>query len=281
MSTISRRQFHALGAAALVPPVGRPPRGLAAMDTWFWASPEIQVPDQVDLLKRLGYAGLALSWGVQHKERLAACREAGLAVPGIYTVVPIDDPAGPAWLPDVAAHLKGTGARVWLALTSKTHKRSDPAGDEAAAAVTAKLADLLNAAGLPGIAFYPHVGFWLERVADGVRLAKRAGREDVGVQFNQYHWMAVEGGKGLQATLEAARPHLRGASINGSGLKPSILPLGEGDYDTFAIVKALDGLGYAGSVASQGYSIKGDVPARLEASKKTWDGWMKLLEESR
>jgi sugar phosphate isomerase/epimerase len=281
MSTISRRHFNALGAAALVPPLGRGLRGLAAMDTWFWASPEIPVPDQVDHLKRLGYAGLALSWGVQHKERLAACRAAGLAVPGIYTVVPIDDPAGPAWLPQVAAQLQGTNALVWLALTSKKHKRSDAAGDEAAAAVVAKLADLLKDAGLPGVAFYPHAGFWLERVGDGVRLAKRAGREDVGVQFNQYHWMAVEGGQDLAATLEAARPHLRGASINGSGLKPSILPLGEGAYDTFALLKALDAVGYKGPVASQGYSIKGDVPARLEASKKTWDAWMKRLEDAR
>ncbi len=246
------------------------------MDTWFWGTPALRPAEQVELLKRLGYAGMALSWGMQHRERLEALRAAGLAMPGIYTPVSIDDPAGPAWLKDVADLAKTVDGRVWLALTSKTFKRSDPAGDEAAAAVTGKLAGFGAR-----IAFYPHIGFWLERVGDGLRLAKRIGHAEVGLQFNQYHWMAVEGGKGLKTTLEAAAPHLQGLSINGSGLKPSILPLGEGEYDTYAVLKAAAAVGYAGPVASQGYSIKGEVPARLEASKKTWDGWMKRLDEER
>ena len=117
----------------------------------------------------------------------------------------------------------------------------------------------------------------MQRVGDAVRLAKRIARPDVGVNFNQYHWMAVEGGEDLGGTLAAARPHLRAVTLNGSGLKPSILPLGEGDYDTFAVARAAVELGFRGPFASQGYSIKTDVPRRLEACKKTWDAWTEKL----
>lgn len=268
----SRREFLASAAAlatpALAQDAGRP--GLHVMDTWFWQA-NLAVAEEAALLKRLGCAGLALSWGAKHKERMAACRDNGLPVPGIYTVLSIDEPA-PAWLPDLAALLKGSGANVWLALTSKTFKRSDPEGDAKAVDAAARVADL----GIP-VSFYPHAGFWLERVGDGVRLAGRLARPDVGVNFNQYHWMAVEGGRDLPATLEAARPHLRAVTLNGSARKASILPLGEGDYDTFAIVKAAVALGFRGPFASQGYSIRTDVPRRLEAARKTWDAWMETL----
>lgn len=240
------------------------------MDTWFWNA-GLAVAEEIGILKRCGFAGLALSWNARHKERMAACRDNGLAVCGIYTVIAIDAPP-PAWLPALAELLKGTGAPVWLALTSKAHPRSDPAGDDPAADLTARIADL----GAP-VSFYPHGGCWLERVGDGVRLAKRLARPDVGVNFNQYHWMAVEKGKDLRPTLEAARPHLRAVTVNGSGLKPSILPLGEGDYDTPEIVKTAVALGFRGPFATQGYSIRTDIPRRLEASKNTWNAWTETL----
>ena len=240
------------------------------MDTWFWRA-KLSVAEEAELLGRLGCAGLALSWGAKHGERMSACRDNRLQVPGIYTVISIDAPP-PPWLTELAALLKGGTTHVWLALTSKAFKRSDPEGDAKAVETAARVADL----GLP-VSFYPHVGFWLERVGDGVRLAGRLARPDVGVTFNQYHWMAVEGGKDLRPTLEAARPHLRAVTVNGSGLKASILPLGEGEYDTSGIVKKAVDLGFRGPFATQGYSIQADVPRRLEAAKKTWDAWTETL----
>lgn len=239
------------------------------MDTWFWLEPQLTIPEQTALMKKLGYAGLALSWGQKHAERLAALKDAGLTTPGCYITVNIDD-GMPQPLKDCVELLRGSGGRVWLALTSKAKKKSDVIGDDAALAIIKQCAEACVAADVPGIALYPHVGFWMEKVGDAVRLATKAQRPDVGLQFNQYHWMTADGGRDLKPTLEAALPYLKGVSINGSGAKPSILPLSEGDYDVAPILKTLAELGYAGPISHQGYSIKGNVAERLAAAMEKW-----------
>lgn len=262
---IGRREFLAgtLGTAAL----GLRPldAGLHAMDTWFWREKELDVPAQVALLKETGYAGLALSWGQLHAERFKAARDAGLGVPGIYLTADIEGPA-PRHLAEAAKLIDGSGARLWLALTSKTFKRSDPAGD---AAALARIAGAVDVCG-PGVTLYPHAGFWMEKVPDAVRLCASAGRPEVGLQFNLYHWMAADRGADLEGMLDAARPHLRGVSINGSGKAPSILPLSEGEYDGLPLVKGLVRIGFAGPVSHQGYGIQGRLRERLAASLAAW-----------
>jgi len=239
------------------------------MDTWFWQEQQLTIPEQTALMKKLGYAGLALSWGQKHAERLAALKDAGLTTPGCYITVNIDDGV-PQSLKDCVELLRGSGGRVWLALTSKAQKKSDAAGDEAALAIIKKCADLCAAGDVPGIALYPHVSFWMEKVGDAVRLAAKAERPDVGLQFNQYHWMTADGARDLKPTLQAAQPHLKGVSINGSGAKPSILPLSEGDYDVLPILKTLADLAYTGPISHQGYSIKGNLPERLATAMEKW-----------
>jgi sugar phosphate isomerase/epimerase len=242
------------------------------MDTWFWqAPPELDVRAQVALIKKIGCGGMALSWGQKHAERLQALQEAGLATPGCFITVDID--AGyPPHLGQCVRLLNGTGGRVWLSLTSNKQKKSDENGDERALAIINQCADECKNGAVPGIALYPHVGFWMEHTDHAVRLAKKANRSEVGLQFNQYHWMVADQGKNLRATFEAALPYLKGVSINGSNQNPpSILPLGEGDYDVLPILKALHDLKYDGPISHQGYSIKGNLPERLTAAKRTWE----------
>jgi len=240
------------------------------MDTWFWQEQSLTIPEQCALLKKIGYGGMALSWGQQHAERLAALKTNGLQTPGCYITVDIDG-GYPEHLKQCVALMKGTGGRVWLALTSKKQKKSDPAGDDAALSIINACADACNEARVPGIALYSHVGMWQEKVSDAIRLCEKAKRPEVGLQFNQFHWMAADGGKDLHKTIESALPHLQGVSINGSMQKASILPLSEGDYDVLPILKTLRELKYAGPVSHQGYSIKGNLPERLAAAKAKWD----------
>jgi len=282
MRTLDRRTFLSLTAAATC----ASSRLLAAdapgwrssfflMDTWFWQEQQLTIPEQTALMKKLGYAGLALSWGQKHAERLTALKDAGLATPGCYITVNIDD-GYPQSLKDCVEMLRGSGGHVWLALTSKAQKKSDHAGDAAALAIINQCADACKAADVPGIALYPHVSFWMEKVGDAVRLAEKAKRPDVGLQFNQYHWMTADGARDLKPTLQSALPYLKGVSINGSGMKPSILPLSEGDYDVLPILKTLAELSYVGPISHQGYSIKGNLPERLAAAMEKW----KTLKEA-
>jgi len=239
------------------------------MDTWFWQEQQLTIPEQTALMKKLGYAGLALSWSQKHAERLASLKDAGLTTPGCYATVSIDEPY-PEKLKECVELLRGSGGRVWLALMSKAQKKSDPVGDAAALAIINQCADACQKADVPGVTLYPHVGFWMEKVGDTVRLAEKAKRPEVGLQFNQYHWMTADGARDLKPTLQSALPYLTGVSINGSGEKPSILPLSEGDYDVLPILKTLAELGYTGPISHQGYSIKGNLPERLTAAMEKW-----------
>jgi sugar phosphate isomerase/epimerase len=234
------------------------------MDTWFWSS-NIAVAQRVDAVQQLGYQGLALSTGHEVAEYLTAMRAKGLHMPGIWTAV--DASAYPTGL---VQSIAGTGGWIWLSLQSA-------ANDDAALSLVNKLADECRAAGLPGVALYPHVGFWMQRVGDAVRLAKAAARPEVGVVFNQYHWMAVEGGRDLAATLQSALPYLKDVTINGSDAAPSILPLGKGTYDVAAILRAVASLDFHGSVGLQGYSISGDIPGQLASAKQAWDKMIAAL----
>ncbi len=224
------------------------------MDTWFWQRGDISVVDRVKLVGDSGYQGLALSIG-QSEGQYVAAMQGQLDLPGIYTPIAIDSHPN-----SVVDLLRGSGGWVWLALTA-AHDRSDPAGDTQALALLNKLADECKQAGLPGIALYPHVGNWMERVGDAVRLAKQAARPEVKVVFNQYHFMASEAGQDLEQTLQDAMPYLQVVTLNGSALTASILPLNEGEYDVAPILKELVRLKFRGSVGLQGYSIGGDIPA--------------------
>jgi sugar phosphate isomerase/epimerase len=241
------------------------------MDTWFWSS-STPVADRVTLVQGIGYQGLALSADHQVAEYVSAMRAKGLKMPGIW--LSIDVAAYPT---DLVKSIAGTGGWIWLSLSSNGRSASDPAGDDVALVLVKKLADEAHAAGLPGVALYPHVGNWMERVGDAVRLAKKAARPDVGVVFNQYHWMVVEGGRDLAATLANALPYLKDVNINGSDASPSILPLGQGAYDTASILRALSTLDFRGTVGLQGYSITGDIPGKLQSAKKAWDDIVSAL----
>jgi sugar phosphate isomerase/epimerase len=241
------------------------------MDTWFWSSSG-PVADRVALVQQLGYQGLALSADHQVAEYVSEMRAKGLKMPGIWA--PVDAAGYPT---NLVKAITGTGGYIWLSLSSGTRPVSDAAGDDVALTLVQKLADECHAAGLPGVALYPHVGMWMERVGDAVRLAKKAARPDVGVVFNEYHWMVVEGGRDLAATLASALPYLKDVTINGSDAAPSILPLGQGAYDVASILRALSALDYRGSVGLQGYSITGDIPGKLQSSKQAWDQMIRVL----
>jgi hypothetical protein len=73
--------------------------------------------------------------------------------------------------------------------------------------------------------------------------------------------------------LDEARPYLRQVNLCGSrrsasGVagKATIEPLDEGELDNFALLGHLRRIGYEGFIGFQGYSIGGDVYAKLRRS---------------
>jgi sugar phosphate isomerase/epimerase len=147
---------------------------------------------------------------------------------------------------------------------------SDEGGDGAA---TAALREALTAAARSGtqLLLYPHVGAWLERVQDAVRLCEVfSDRQRLGLTFPSYHWYTVVGSQ-LRATLEQAGPYLELVNICGArrlddDRQALILPLDDGELDNFALLGTLRQVGYRGPLGIQGHSVAGDAYANLRRS---------------
>ena len=166
---------------------------------------------------------------------------------------------------------------LWLFVLSKKHKPSAQAGDDRAVEILREVADMAAEADVR-VALYPHTGFWVERVEDAVRVAKKVNRKNVGVTFNLCHWLMVDDEKNMKSLIESAMPHLfvvtiNGADSGGKDWKTLIQTLDRGTFNMRGFLKTLSDSGYTGPIGFQGYGIGGDAYENL---KRTMNAWREL-----
>lgn len=229
---------------------------------------------QAKLLAELGYAGIGYSGTGQIPERLAAFDRHGLKVFSIYVASRLG-PDGPSYDPELKtaiAQLKGRDTIIWLTVLGQAEN-----GEEQAVAVVREVADLAAESGLR-VALYPHVGFYVARVEDAVRIVKKVDRDNVGASFNLCHFLKLDDQKNIRARLEEALPHLYLVSINGAdsgdtnqmGWDRLIQTLDRGGYDMRGLLALLKELGYRGPIGLQCYAIEGDPVDNLKRSMAAW-----------
>ncbi len=236
------------------------------------------------MLRELGYDG----FGGRALDEIMppAIAAAGLKFFNGYHVLTLD-PAQPA--PDARlrawfAAMRGREPVLWLALNKvlrpdgTAHAISSAAADEFAVVQIRAIAEVAKAAG-GRVALYPHTGFWLARVEDGMRIADKLDRADVGVTFNLCHWLKVEGAeRDPVPVLKAALPRLMFVTISGAdtgdtramGWDRLIQPLDMGSYDLRGFVRQVRAAGYRGPVGFQGYNIKAEPRDVLARSIVAW-----------
>ena len=225
------------------------------------------------MLRELGYAGYGGRVG-DVPGILKVLDDHGLKLFNIYTGLTIDNGQYDPKLKAAIKALKGRETFIWLFVRSRKYKRSSPDGDEAAVKAIREIADLAAASGLK-VALYPHTGFWVERVEDAVRVAKKVDRKNVGVTFNLCHWLRVDKEENLRPLLKLAGPHLflvtiNGADSGGKSWQALIQTLDRGTYDVGKVLAVLKGLGYTGPIGLQGYGIGGDAHDNLTRSMAAW-----------
>jgi sugar phosphate isomerase/epimerase len=232
--------------------------------------------DQADLLKELGFAGVGHLGIGNLDQRLKTLDDAGLKLFQIYVRVNVD-PTKPAYEPGLKeAITRLKGREVSLALTLCGKPASTPDNDPPAVEVVREIADLAAEAGLR-VTLYPHVGDWVERVEDAIRVVKKVDRKNVGVQFNLCHWLKTGDEAGLDALLKDALPHLFVVTINGAdhadrkaGWDKLIQPLDSGAFDIAGFLKRLKDLGYKGPIGLMCYGLGGDARDHLARSMAAW-----------
>ncbi|NLY02538.1 MAG: sugar phosphate isomerase/epimerase [Rhodopirellula sp.] len=239
---------------------------------------------QAALLKELGYDGIGPSGVEGVPEMLKAFDDEGLKVYALYVGanVDTDQPKYDPKLKDAIAALKGHGTYVWLYIRSRQHAPSSTGGDRQAVKIVREVAEMAEQAGVK-VALYPHVGFYVARVEDAVRIADQVDRPSVGVTFNLCHWLKQDGPTGMDERLQLALPRLFLVTINGADPEGNwdriIQTLDRGTFDVYGLLKILKRLGYTGPIGLQCYAIPGDKRDNLVRSMQAWKGLSKRLAE--
>ena len=198
------------------------PNAFYAMDTCTkrpGSGVDITPAQQFDLLKELGYAGIA--WTEEAPEQVrsavAAAEARGLKMFAIYcgaTVTAEGELEPSARIGTIMEALRGHGTLIWLHLSGKG-RRSRPSPPSLPSSDGCALAGTAQRNGLR-IAIYPHIGDWTERFEDAVRVARLVDRRNFGATFNLCHALAAGDEDRIPALLEDAGPSLFAVTINGA-----------------------------------------------------------------
>jgi sugar phosphate isomerase/epimerase len=263
-----------------------------AMDTGFYTSLGAYDFDvRCEMAAELGYDATYLTlWNESAWDDLGRLggvhQRHGIEVAAVYAIPDISSApdAGPnARITRMIERLEGC-VTVELALRASDPQTapSSPAGDAAAARLLEAFLDAAEPRGVT-LCLYPHVTYWLERAADAARLCGLLSSPGLGVTFPAYHWYAADHETPLPSALEQVAPWLRLVNVCGSrrpaaGVFPTLEPLDAGELDVFAILGVARSLGFDGAVGIQGYSVAGDVYAKLRRSLTAYDDILHRLQ---
>ena len=260
------------------------PNPFFAMDTATKDDKHKTAKEQVEMVRELGYAGIGCTAGKGLSEMLEELDKNDLRLFAVYLGANIDADQTKYGLElkEAIDVLKGRNSILWLFVRSNKLKPSMTEGDARAVEVIREISDMATEAGLR-VALYPHTGFWLEKVEDAIRVAKKVDRKNVGVTFNLCHWLRTEDEKNMRSLIISAMPHLFVVSINGADSggkdwKQLIQTLDRGTFNIRRFLRTLNRAGYTGPIGFQGYGIGGDAYDNL---RRSMDAWLKLSKPRR
>ena len=230
--------WHGCTAVALAEVLSNP---FFAMDTGTHDATHKTPEDQVALARETGFAGVGPTYrnDPDLQQWITACDKYHEKLFALYMPLQLDDVSG----------------------SLKSIQKA------------AEALQIAKNAGLR-VALYPHMGVYVQRVEDAVRLVEKTRRDNVGVTFNLCHWLKVDG-KDLNATLDTAQKHLfcvtlNGADTGGTSWKQLIQPLDQGTYDVKPLLAKLHAMNYPGPGGLQLYGVGGDAGANLKHSMEAW-----------
>ncbi len=233
--------------------------------------PRGSVEDAVQLVKDLGYDGVGSIEAERVAEYLEACDQADLEFFSTYVGGAVTA-EGFSYDPKVSQAIALLAERD--ALVELFVQGTEDATDQHAIAFVREIAAQAKSSGLR-VVLYPHTNFYIDTVDDALRVARAAACDNVGVAFNLCHFLNVEPGADLRATLEGAKPLLWsvstcGADTDGTNWTTLIQPLDEGTFDQAALLEHLEEINFKGPIGLQCYGISVDQNENLERSMKAW-----------
>jgi sugar phosphate isomerase/epimerase len=251
-----------------------------ALDSFFYSSMGVYAfQTQCEMLAELGYNGITVSaWGgtpLTDLTLLPGVREKhGLKVDALYLV--LHEGRNDQVLRRIIESVEGVEL-IELAVQTSVNGSS---------AILGFIDSLLPVAERRGlrIALYPHLHHVTQTTAQVVDICEHFNHPRLGTSFNAYHWYASQEGK-LQERLDAMKPWLMQVVTSGTALSQlgwggvaTMEPIDRGEMDNFALLAALDRIGYTGSIGVLGWDYGGDIYLKLQRCLATLRDMGRRLE---
>lgn len=255
-------------------------RPVHALDSFFYSSIGVYAfESQCEMLAELGYDGITVSaWGGTPLTDLALLPTVkarhGLDVTALYLV--LHEGRNDAVLRRIVESVEGVEL-IELAVQTSVNGING---------ILRNIEALLRIAERRGlrIALYPHLKHVTQTTSQVVSLCSYFGHARLGMSFNGYHWYASEEGN-LAQRLGELQPWLMQVVLSGSAMSPlgwggvaTMEPLDRGELDNFAVLAALDHMGYGGSVGILGWDYGGDIYLKLERCLRAMRGLEQRLQ---
>ncbi len=232
--------------------------------------------DKVNLVSDAGYQGLM--WENQSSdfpELLSALKSKKSGLIGIWRN------AGEN-LSDDFMKLDTIGRFIFLYFPGNGYSN-----DSEAIASVIKVADLASLSGRK-VAIYTHAPDYISNSVDAVKIAKLANRPNVGISFNLCHELMYcnNNHKNFSERFDSltrySMPYIFTVSISGADSVGNswdvlIRPLGEGNFNTFPIVKTLIDKNFKGPFLLQAFGLKQDPKTHLDKSMSVWKSYQNKL----
>jgi len=244
---------------------------------------------QAALVKKIGYDGLAGEGGNKYYQWRKAMDKVALAMPEIYIRMGIGQDGKAIYdgeLKSIIRDSKDRNLLITFVLYNDLKIEDRHKVDQIFIEAIQDLADYCNPFNVK-IAIYPHAALYCETVSQSVSLARAINRRNVGAIFNLCHYLKVEGQQGWKESIQNALPYFFMVSICGAetgdtqkmGWDKLIQPLGEGAFDTYALIKYLKDNGYEGPFGLQCYNIMQDCDKVLTKSMSTWKSYQERYRQ--
>jgi sugar phosphate isomerase/epimerase len=237
-----------------------------ALDSFFYSSMGVYAFEtQCAMLADLGYDGMTVSvWGGTPLTDLTLLPQVperhGLKVEGLYLV--LHEGRNDHLLRKVVETVEGVEL-IELAVQTSIN------GNAAILRFIESLLPIAERRGLR-IALYPHLHHVTQTTSQVVQICEHFNHPRLGASFNAYHWYASQEGQ-LEQRLQAMKPWLMQVVTSGSALSQlgwggaaTMEPVDRGEMDNFAVIDALNRVGYTGSIGVLGWDYGGDIYLKLQ-----------------
>ena len=248
---------------------------------------------QVQLIKSLGFDGIEINQMESFEGMKAALDKFVFKGAYLYVKLALNEPIDER-LESTISLLKGTKTIIapYIISNLKNDQPNIRTGDEQVVSMLQQVSNWAKKANLQ-VAIYPHFGFYVAKTDHALALVKQINRKNVGLSFNVCHWLAGTGSlerASLKNQVKELMPFLKMITISGANdvitdkktiWDDYILPLGEGSFDTYALLKyLLKDLNYKNPIGVQCYNIKGNKVLLARHTIKVWGVYKaRLLSE--